>query len=150
MKLLFVYGPIAVVALLFLLGFLRLRRTIAFALCYVLLCAAIAFGGLLWSAGNIREGAISGLVIAICAIGALPLSFLFALLFGVATSKPVSPAPVEEVARVYSSLDDHQKEAFWKAAKFGAKFAAPTVAAFLTTKGLTGTAHLIRKGSKML
>jgi len=148
MRILFVYLPLVLLALGFLLGIARLYRTLIFFLCWVTMCAAFYISSLVYGASHLNPSAmLVGIMLA--ALLALP-SIWFATLFSFATSSPITPAPIMRVSDAYQGLDAAQKAQAHKLARKGAVLGAKHLAVFLRNKGYAASADALNDVSKLI
>lgn len=140
--------PLIVLVIGLLFGQIRVLRTAVFFVCWLVGAEILMFVGL----ANITNP-VSILWFAF-AVFAAALAIPVAVLFGLATSKPVSPAPVVVAAQAahnaYDGLDEDDKRALRAASRMGVKLSLAGFADFLRFKKFYAAARTARSVANSL
>ena len=144
----FMVLPLVLLALGFVLGVARLYRALMFFVCWFGLCAILYIGSMMYGIVNFDPATmLMGAMTAV--LLALP-SVWFATLFSFATSKKMSPAPVEVVYGAYQALDDSQKKKAHRLAKICLGLATKHGSTYLRGKGYNASADALGDVSKLI
>ncbi len=154
MRMILFYLPLIILVVGFLFGQIRVGRVAIFFVCWVAISILLTFYGFdpfepakfVWT--------LIGIGLALVAIPA-------AVLFGLATSKPVSPAPVVIAAETvietagkartaYDGLSPENQRRLKQAGRLGVKFGLGAFADFLSRKGHESAAKAARAGVKLV
>lgn len=139
--------PLALLVILFLLGYAQLYRALNFFINWIALCSIICLVLLIF--GFFDQFSFEQIVILVLIAGFLFLpSVWFATYYSVVTSPKMDPPPIEKIYNEYQKLEEPQKEKLQLFAKVGLRLATKHGSDYLRKKGHHISAEAIDEVNK--